>query len=619
MDRRTDSIDKARRALAWLWLGLFAVVYFSLAARVTMIDNDFVKIVIPGMARDAFIFIALLSAALEYAANRGAGAKKALGVLAFKLAVIAGAYYVAIKNVSNSNSWLLLLFAISAERQREDRVLKTGFAIGTAVVAAMFFLSAVGLVENNRNDAFGFIYNTHYACFLLCLALSYAIIRDGRFSWLSELGLVALMVLDLLFVHGKTCFACLFILIVGSFGRHYRALGATPFQDRARYGVVIPAIFRVLYAPFALWDKMARRKKGADAGQPGRAAAFGIWVMKYSFLICCGAMLLLTLSYRYLMPLWERVPWVGSIKARLFLGSFAFEEFPLTLWGSTIPQMGNSLSEHAVTFYYALDSAYVKVLQQFGVVVFALILALLTLAQARLIRRKRYYAAFVLSIFALDCTMEYWIFQMCYDVFILLSFCILKDPTPADAPESPSRWARLQTKGAFRAALALALCVLALWSATAFTITGWRGWTPDYGATVVVPGDYIDGVKDARLPEQRTLWAGIYMTAHEDAACIVGDAAQKDALVAMGLSPERISVDGESDSIDAMLLNADAMIREKALPRRLTVCTYAMQQALIYRHAKKLRVPVNSLTMNVPKGLYLRSFASEQWKILCGR
>ena len=78
MDRRTDSIDKARRALAWLWLGLFAVVYFSLAARVTMIDNDFIKIVIPGMARDAFIFIALLSAALEYAANRGAGAKKAL-------------------------------------------------------------------------------------------------------------------------------------------------------------------------------------------------------------------------------------------------------------------------------------------------------------------------------------------------------------------------------------------------------------------------------------------------------------------------------------------------------------------------------------------------------------
>ena len=65
-----------------------------------------------------------------------------------------------------------------------------------------------------------------------------------------------------------------------------------------------------------------------------------------------------------------------------------------------------------------------------------------------------------------------------------------------------------------------------------------------------------------------------------------------------------------------MLLNASAFMAENGFPPRLTVCTYAIQQARVQRHARALFIPVNSLTMNMPFGLHLANFTAEQWRLL---
>ncbi len=137
---------------------------------------------------------------------------------------------------------------------REARLLRAVLWVGAGFVLAFFFLSMLGLVENNRGNSFGFIYRTDYACRLLSLALCFCLLKDGFLGWAGELGLIALSLFNFFFVGGKTCFICLLILIPATLLRHYRR-GGVPYQDRERYGKLIPPLFRGLYFLPSLADR----------------------------------------------------------------------------------------------------------------------------------------------------------------------------------------------------------------------------------------------------------------------------------------------------------------------------------------------------------------------------
>lgn len=553
------------------------------------------------------IAIAVLGLADARRAGRADG--RALLLAALRLGLAGCAVYTFFTNPRSAEHWLLPVLAAGSVGVEERKLFRRGFYIGAAIVAACFVLSMLDVIENNRGTGFGFIYRTHYACHLLCLALAWCLARDGRLSPRGELGLAALWILNLCFIGGKTLTGCLLAVMLATYWRHYRRIGGVPWQDRAAFGPVAPVLFRILYLPVRLLDAALRPFKGRG----GRRALCGLMVC--SFALCAALILGLSAGYRPLKPLIDRVPGLGSVKARLALGCQGFEEFPVQMMGTFIPQQGNSNTEGAVHFYYALDSGYVKLLLEYGWLLFAVVLGMMTWAQVRLMRAKRWYAMFLLTVFAIDGLMEYWMVSIGYNLFILLAFCRLQDPPPW--PEASREPARRRCPG--RAALALACAALACWwCATAYPISTWQGWTPIGSATVVVPGGYMDGLNTPELDALRLEKARRYLETYEDARCILSGAraeAMRAWMIERGVAPERLYVEPDADTPDAMLENATALIDREGLPPRMTVCTFRMQQYRVASRAKKLNIPVNALPVDMPWQVYLPNYFMEQWKI----
>ena len=552
--------------------------------------------------------------------HSGGARWKALALAAFRCALVLLVIVSFLIKNQSWETWALSLLAVTSMRFDEAKLFKTGYKIGAFLVIVVFFLSMLDLVDNNRGNAFGFIYRTHYACHLLCLALVYCIWKDGKLSWKGELGLVALFILNALFIKGKTLFACLLLLMIGTYWRHYRHIGGIPYQDRQAFGAVVPILFRIVYLPVLALDHLIiwLRLNRFDKKRLYR-------VMVWSFVICAIVIISLSAFYRPLKPLLDRIPGLSSVKSRFLLGALGFEEFPVRILGNNVPQMGLSNTEDNVFFYYALDSGYIKLLLEYGWLIFLVVLGLMTWAQVRLFRSRRYYAVFLLSIFAIDGMMEYWIISLGYNLFILLASCKLQSPEAWEACPDIQESKRDKTRGRKtilrNVGLALGALTLCWWCATAYPISTWSNWTPVSNATVVVPGSYIDGISTQQMRERRLEQALQYMEAYEDSRCILaGGQAETgemmDWMLAHGIDAKRLTADARSTSEDEMLINAKETIENNGLPVRLTICTFKMQQARVARHAKAMNIPLNGLTVDMPWLVYLPNYFLEQWKIL---
>lgn len=607
----------AKRALGIIWFVLFVFSYSVCYLHNTILVGS------PQLSFfDPYIYycvdlarlFACLCLIVNFCSQWGkVDSKRLISVYLFKLAMLTGLMlymHFGVEDHKTPPLLLMLFFALSADEQDENRLFSTGFGLGAAYTAILFILAMLGLMENNRGTAFGFQYRDNLGCYMLCLSLFYCILRDGWLTWLGELALLALPFVCLKCNDSKTAFVCGLILAACTMYRHYGRIGGAPYQDRDRFGPVIPLLFSVIYCPIALVKGAVERLKL----RRGKGALR--FFIRNGYILCGGLFILASATYRQFSPLWEKIPGIGTILSRFNLGQLGFEQFPVRWFGNQIPQIGLGGNEAAQPLYFVFDSSYIKTLLQYGALIFIVVIVLMTWTQYRLQKHHRYYVSFLLFLFALDSTMEFQLTNFVYNLFILLAFCKYSDKPGVEACERKSllptgKARRIALAGAFTALLA----VLVLWCATAWQVSNWRGYTPHYAATVVVPGAYMDEVKSEALHRPRLTRAMRYLNSHKDARCIVDNEQDRDWLVAQAVDADRIAV-APATSVDEMLLNASTFMAENDFPPRLTVCTYAIQQARVQRHARALYIPVNSLTMNMPFGLHLANFTAEQWRLL---
>lgn len=605
MTRIQDLLRRLGWLLLFLWYTINLLQITTLFAVIDITALNVVKLVcVLGL-----LLLTLVSAIRALASAMAAGDRgRAAGLFLLRLGVILLALASFVVNLRSNDAWVLLAVALTCGDQREDALFKTALRIGVFVVVVFFFLAMLGIVPNNRGNSFGFIYRTHYACYLLCLALFYCLLKNGDLGWRGELGLVLLAILDAVFIHGKTLLVCLILLIFFTFWRHYRRCRGVPCQDAARYALPLRLTFRALYCPVALADGLYERLR------LGRYKRTALRISLFSFLLCAALLLCCSRFYRELMPVLNRIPGMGSVKSRFDLGQVALEQYPVRLFGSGVPQHGLSGSENIVDLYFAFDSAYIKILMEYGLLCFIGFVGLMTWTQFRLYRAGRYYAMFLLTLFAVDAITEYWMIKVSHNMFILLASCALVQPAAFGSGEKVPAPARMRSPGRRLAAVA-GVAVLVAFCATAYPVSAWRGWTPTYGATVLLPGRFMDGVGGNRLRGQRLVAAAKYLLKHPEAHCILDEEAAAAALTDNGIDGSRISLCPPSSDIDEMLTRAAAVIRAEGLPDRLTVCTFDMQQARIARHAKRLGIPVNALTADMPWALYLPNYLIEQGRV----
>lgn len=615
----TPIINRARKGLSYIWLFLFVVAFTFYYVYNTMlissVRNAYVDLAL-SYCVDLVQLITFLSILVNgYSQWLLFSHRRVVLVCLVKLIIFVGTVlFMRLNSVYDYRIdalGVLVFFAISSDEQTENRLIGTGFCLGAAYTVVLFVITMLGFVENNRGNAFGFKYSDNIGCFILCLSLFYCMLRDGWLTWIGELVLLALPFVCLRFNDAKTALICGLLLFLCTSYRHYRRIGGPPYQDKAKYGSVIPLVFRALYCPIRLASWTVNRLK------LNRYKNALLALVKYGYILCGGLFIAANLTYRQLQSIWKRIPGIGTVVSRLYLGQIGFEEFPVRLFGNQIPQIGFGGSESAQPLYFVFDSGYVKILLQYGIIIFIIVIGLMTWTQFRLHKHRRYYASFLLFLFALDTTMEYQISNFVYNLFILLAFCRLSDKQGVEACENKRLLpARKSRRIALVAVSVTLVTIFTLWCVTAYQIISWRGWTPNYASTVVVPGAYVDEIQSDSLREPRLTRAISYLNSHKDARCIVDNPEDRDWFAARNVDADRITV-SQADTVDEMLLNASLMIEENDMPPRLTVCTYDIQQARIQEHAKALHIPINSLTMKMPLGQYLRNFAMEQWSMLC--
>lgn len=268
--------------------------------------------------------------------------------------------------------------------------------IVSAIASQTGYISDI-VYRGGRSHSFGSIYSTDLMCHVLTLTMAYYIVRRGKLTIWEYMISFMILGIDILFLEAKIGFACMFLLIVGTFIYQH----ILPKQK-------IPTKFtRDLFA-----------------------------VSTFSFVIFAILMYILTITYTSnpKLPV-NSIGVLKTIKLRFIYGQRALAENPITLWGVPIREVGNGgVQEGSIAKedYFFIDISYLRILLKEGVVVFITIMSLFFVAEVRLFKKKDYYTMFVLFVFALDCAVEHHIMEAAYSVLIYLAYCDLDAEKPTD-------------------------------------------------------------------------------------------------------------------------------------------------------------------------------------------
>ena len=601
-----------------LYYILFGYSFFYWYSKTTFISLgaatiflDYLFILVTALAFGLAIYTVILSAFNTYN-NRN---KSRLATLLLQLFLLLLSYVYWFRSSDNTCVLVMVWLGISSAHKNPYRVLRLALIIGITYVILAFFLSMCGIIANNRGNSFGFIYRTDYACHLLFLLLAYCFYTADRPSCRGELGILAVFLYNLLIVGGKTADLCMACVLFATYGRHYQIEKRVPYQDKP---LPIALLFRILYLPCILADRLFRVFIKEKTKKIFRLAC--LW----SFLLFAGIMLVITLAYHWIPVKWlDAFPILSSFRARLMLGIVGFDIYPISLFGNSVISHGNGGTEGTVDFYYFLDCSYIKMLIEYGLIIFILTLTVMTVLQYRLYKNRRWYECFLLAVAALDCTMEHHLTDISYNLFAVLMLCSL-NPEDSGPPRLPSiRRKNRNSPGwvRFRRIYALISVILFIPAAfTAYRITTASGTAiPTNHAVIILPGNYGESFALEEITTQRAAAAANYMLRHSDSVCVTSGRDAEDLCLYLenaGISTERLYTDTSSDTLAEALQYADELIARENLTSRKTVCAAAPERERVKEIAHTLGTPVNILSFQLHGIHYGLCFVSEQVKLL---
>lgn len=152
---------------------------------------------------------------------------------------------------------------------------------------------------------------------------------------------------------------------------------------------------------------------------PGRIIF--IFCMRWAFVISAVISIVITILYRPGMIVLRDINM--ALGNRLALGHEAILEYGFTLLGQKIVWVGNGLNEEGLTStlqYNYVDSFYLQLLLNFGVITFSLLLFLLTVVQLQFYKARNYVGMILMSVIALHGIIDDLIKYLHYNTFLLL-------------------------------------------------------------------------------------------------------------------------------------------------------------------------------------------------------
>lgn len=137
--------------------------------------------------------------------------------------------------------------------------------------------------------------------------------------------------------------------------------------------------------------------------------------------VICGAFMvscsILYSSSSWITDLLDRI-----LNYRLYQGNKAIDILGFTLWGQYIPMQGYGGTTDMPKHYFFLDSSYINIVMQYGLLIFGLILFIWIIISFRARKEKNWIFLWIVAIISVQCMIEHHMIEIAYNPFILAVF-----------------------------------------------------------------------------------------------------------------------------------------------------------------------------------------------------
>ena len=123
-------------------------------------------------------------------------------------------------------------------------------------------------------------------------------------------------------------------------------------------------------------------------------------------------------------PLLSRINTI--LNTRLSLGKKGFRKYGVSLLGTTVKYKTTGGKLEEVKNYFNLDSSYLMILINFGILMFLVLLALFVWSSYRAREEQDVLLLLLLTVIAAESFMENRLIQAQYDIFLLIFFASLR-------------------------------------------------------------------------------------------------------------------------------------------------------------------------------------------------
>lgn len=300
----------------------------------------------------------------------------------FNCAVCVGLFFLT-NNVGTVSFAVMFVLIWSARNIEFERIAEFTLITSGILVTFVIFSSYVGIIENTLNTGggrvrhyLGFRYALYGPGFLYNITSLYIYVRKRRIK-ITEL------------------------FILGAI--NYLVYEQT--NSRLSFGLTFMLLLVAIVLKY--FPQILEKRRLICQG------------LVFSFPICAAVSLGITVAYN------SSTPWMASLNtflgSRLSLGKNAILDWGYTILGQKISWHGwglnvnGEVSQLSLKNYNFVDCAYLSSLLQYGVIVFAVFLVVLTKSTLRCYRRKNYYLLILLTFIAIHSMIDNLIVSLSYN------------------------------------------------------------------------------------------------------------------------------------------------------------------------------------------------------------
>lgn len=272
------------------------------------------------------------------------------------------------------------------------------------------FSALTGRIENwiiyqdgrRRRISFGIVYPTDFSAHLFYMITAYCCIRKERLKYLEIGGIAAVGIFVYIFCDARLNTICI-LLVAGCMA-------------------------------FNKW----RQRRAQHQYQMHSALSL---LLCLSTTICAMGMIGLTMLYdpgSKLMVLFDNI-----LNSRLRLGKKGIDLYGLSIFGQPIKLIGSGNSVKQPENYFFLDSSYLYVLLQYGILVLGVLLLLFAVLSFKARKERQWTLLWLIAVMGLQCVVEHHIMDISYNILLWLPLACLSEE-PGKEPIIKRGWRKVK-------------------------------------------------------------------------------------------------------------------------------------------------------------------------------